>query len=234
MLSWMETEEEMLKTLLALTTGWTAVYVATRKVIFPNNSAGFANRFVSVVHSAMALSLAFLVVDFKQPLRGIAQENTHEQSQVMIMSFSYFLYDTICCFYLEPSDVSNAMHHLATLSGFAVGVFTRRCATELVAALLLAEASSPFLHMRYLLREAGLKGTGIASLNDLMFALAFFVCRILLGPFLVYYTLRSESHILCKGGATGLFLVSLFWFHKIVQIAVGKLGGSRNNERKGQ
>lgn len=224
--------KKMRYVLLALAGTWTAVYAITRKVLFPQQTSGFANRFVSVVHAVLALSLAFLVVDWKQPLRNIAQTNTKEQTQVMVVSFSYFLYDTVCCFCLEPSDLSNAMHHLATLAGFAVGVFTEKCATELVAALLLAEASSPFLHMRYLLREAGWKGTRMAALNDLAFATSFFVCRIVLGPFLVYYTLRSESHVLCKAGATGLFLVSLFWFRKIVQIAMGKVGNSKKKVAK--
>jgi hypothetical protein len=67
---------------------------------------------------------------------------------------------------------------------------------------------------------------------QLVFALIFTVARIIVGPFLTYYTVVSPtSHPVVKAGAVGILGVSLLWFHKIVGLAMGALGGDKKKAK---
>ncbi|CAN6446532.1 unnamed protein product [Victoria cruziana] len=93
----------------------------------------------------------------------------------------------------------------------------------MVAALWLTELSSPFLHLRELLKEIGYKDTNLNFAADLSFALIFTMARMVGGPYLAYVTLNSDNPFLIKAMATGLQLVSAFWFYKIARMIGYKL-----------
>jgi len=68
-------------------------------------------------------------------------------------------------------------------------------------------------------QEVGAAGSRAALANDLLFAGSFFVCRLLLGPVVVYHTLRcAASPALVKWGGAGIQAVSLLWFYRIAQV----------------
>ena len=57
----------------------------------------------------------------------------------------------------------------------------------------------------------------------------FLIARIVFGPFLVYYTvINPKSHLLVKFGAIGILVVSLLWFKKIINMA---MGGSKKKSK---
>lgn len=86
------------------------------------------------------------------------------------------------------------------------------------------EASNPFLHMRNVFRELGQGGSRLADMNDLAFAFTFLLCRNLLGPFVVYWTLTCpQSPFLVKAGGLGILLISLFWTTKLLSLIKRKL-----------
>ena len=67
-------------------------------------------------------------------------------------------------------------------------------------------------------QEVGKQHTKAALINDLLFVSTFFVCRLLCGPVVVYWTLRCRSsHRVVKWGGAGIQCVSVFWFYRIVQ-----------------
>lgn len=66
-----------------------------------------------------------------------------------------------------------------------------------------------------------------------LFALVFFVARIVIGPVLVYYTLiSSTTHIIVKIGAIGIQAVSLFWLSKIYKMAMKVLFPKKDKKEK--
>ena len=66
-----------------------------------------------------------------------------------------------------------------------------------------------------------------------LFALVFFVARIIIGPVLVYYTLvSSTTHIIVKIGAVGIMAVSLFWLSKIYKMAMKVLFPKKNKKKE--
>ena len=71
--------------------------------------------------------------------------------------------------------------------------------------------------------------------TQLLFALLFFVCRLLLGPVVVHATLSSPTTpAVVKAGGVGILVVSLLWFYKIASIALYKLRKAQKQAAKGK
>ncbi|KAK9830423.1 hypothetical protein WJX72_011688 [[Myrmecia] bisecta] len=173
----------------------------------------------------LAIVLSVKAVDWSDPLGHFGQPTRPAELLVLSIATGYFFYDTLCCLIID-ADLANFLHHVCTLAGLAIGTFPQQSGVELTLCLLLMEVSNPMLHGRYLMRELGMKETALAEINQIAFVLTFFVCRILLGPFVVYGTLTCPtSHPLVKIGGLGIQVVSLFWFYKIAQVAAAKFGG---------
>lgn len=136
------------------------------------------NRLISSLHASIAInwSLAVLLEDHSGPHSGVNSQPslsqrtaplgsdsagssaclfrfgrpvTHHERPLLLFSFSYFLYDTL--YELLSWDIPSVLHHVTTLVGI-VNVLVQDCSgTDLVAALLVAEISTPALHLRYFL-----------------------------------------------------------------------------------
>jgi hypothetical protein len=74
-------------------------------------------------------------------------------------------------------------------------------------------------------------GLASAPAPQILFALIFTAARMVAGLVLTYYTvINPDSHIIVKGGAVGILVVSLLWFNKIVGMvtrALKKKGHSK-------
>ena len=97
------------------------------------------------------------------------------------------------------------------------------------------EISNPSLHLRTVLRELGYKDSSVvAVLNNLIFALSFLVCRLIIAPPLVYYTVVCKTNdYVVKAGAIGILAVSLLWAVKIIRIFIAtskQLAGGNKKE----
>ncbi|KAF5202583.1 TRAM, LAG1 and CLN8 (TLC) lipid-sensing domain containing protein [Thalictrum thalictroides] len=106
----------------------------------------------------------------------------------------------------------------------------------MVAALWIAEISSPFLHMRELLKELGYKDTDVNLAADVSIILRlshiiFSLARMIGGPYLAYVTVKADNPLLIKAMALGLLAVSVFWFYKIARMVRYKLS-KRSGDRK--
>ncbi|KAL0047282.1 hypothetical protein WJX82_011596 [Trebouxia sp. C0006] len=156
------------------TAAWAAVFVIINAIILRRRSLGFNNRLVSFLHALVALVLCPAALNWQHPLSGFGQTTTNYQRSVMNLSLGYFTYDMLCCLYIDL-DFANVVHHLCTMLGLAVGVCNGVSGAELTFCLLLMEVSNPFLHGRFLMKIA--------------FAVSFFICRLLIGPAVIYYTL---------------------------------------------
>jgi hypothetical protein len=86
------------------------------------------------------------------------------------------------------------------------------------------EVSNPSMHLNQLLKEAGRSDSALAVANQALFALLFFVCRLLAGPVVVHATVASPTTpTVVKAGGVGILVVSLLWFRTIASIALYKL-----------
>jgi hypothetical protein len=62
---------------------------------------------------------------------------------------------------------------------------------------------------------------------QILFAVIFSVARMGFGPYLTYVTVTADNPILIKAMATGLQLVSAYWFLRILRMVRHKLGKKR-------
>ena len=209
-----------MQNMLPQTLAWTLLYVLLRFGVFRKRTADFSNRVVSLIHAFVAIYMcARCLPHWGALLENVGGVNTREHLECMTMSLSYFIYDFIYC--MLNNEVENVVHHLFTVGGLTSGVMTGTSGPELVGCLFLMEVSNPSLHARFLLRELGMKESVLATVNDLVFAILFLVCRLVIGPPLVWRTVTCETNAyIVKAGGLGILVVSLMWGWRIVMMMV--------------
>ncbi|KAK2452350.1 TRAM, LAG1 and CLN8 (TLC) lipid-sensing domain containing protein [Trifolium repens] len=216
-------EDYIQKTIVVGVISWTTIFLVLRK-IFPKRSFDFSNRIVSTIHATLGVTLATLSVqDWKCPICPIASKSSNRQMEVLAVSVSYLIYDLMCCLFDERIIWDNTIHHLVSIVGLMAGLSYQKCGSEMVGAVWVTEMSSPFLHLRELLKELGYKDTPLNLSADILFASIFTFARMMIGPYITYLTLTSDNPFLIKAMGLGLQLVSAFWFFKIVRMMKYKL-----------
>ncbi|XP_070683135.1 uncharacterized protein [Malus domestica] len=194
-------EEQIASVVVLGVISWTTAFLFIRKML-PKRSFDFCNRLVSTVHATVAVTLASLSVqDWNCPVCPLASTSSPRQK-------------------FNPD---NFFHHLVSIVGIGAGLSYQKCGSEMVAALWITELSSPFLHIRELLKELGYRDTDLNLAADILFAVIFTVARMVGGPYLTYVTLSANNPFIIKAMAVGLQLVSAFWFYKIARMVKYKL-----------
>ncbi|KAL8166085.1 hypothetical protein V2J09_007584 [Rumex salicifolius] len=185
---------------------WTFLFILVKKLL-PNRSFDFCSRIVSTCHAILGVILASLSIqDWNCPVCPPASSSSSAQMKILAVSMGYFIYDLICSQFDEKSsNLDNFIHHLVCIIGLAAGLSYQKCGTEMVAALWIAELSTPFLHLRELLKELGYRDTDLNLAADVAFAVMFSLGRMVGGPYLTYV------------------LVCAFWFYKILRMVQNKL-----------
>ncbi|KAD2805899.1 hypothetical protein E3N88_39276 [Mikania micrantha] len=197
---------------------WAIAFLLTRKM-FKKRSFDFCNRVVSTIHALFAVFLSSKSVqDWSCPVCPLASTSSPLQIKALGVSLGYLIYDLVCCLFDKKIKIDNSVHHLVSIVGIGAGLAYEKCGSEMVAALWITEISSPFLHLRELLKELGYKDTDLNLASDVLFAVIFTLARMCFGPYLCYVTLSSANPVLIKAMALGLQLVSAFWFYKIAKM----------------
>ncbi|GER35529.1 hypothetical protein STAS_11811 [Striga asiatica] len=225
-------EDYVVKVIFLGVISWTTLFLVTRKA-FSGRSFDFCNRIVSTAHACSAVLLASLSVqDWACPVCPLASQSSPNQMKTIAVSVAYLIYDLVCCVFDKKVKVDNAIHHLVSIVGLLAGLAYQRCGSEMVAALWITEMSSPFLHLRELLKELGYKDTDLNLAADIAFAAIFTFARMIGGPYLTYVTLSAHNPLLIKAMALGLQLVSTFWFYKIARMVMFKLSRRTSSSTK--
>ncbi|XP_058088436.1 uncharacterized protein LOC131235312 isoform X1 [Magnolia sinica] len=216
-------EEYIVKWVILGVLCWTTTFMFVRSIL-PKRSFDFCNRIVSTIHASLAVYLASLSVeDWKCPVCPLGSKSSPRQMETLAVTVAYLIYDLICCFFDNHVSLDNSIHHLVSIVGIGAGLAYEMCGSEMVAALWITEISSPFLHMRELLKELGYRDTDLNLAADIAFAVIFTLARMVGGPYLTYVTLTADNPLLIKAMALGLLLVSAFWFYKIARMVRYKL-----------
>ncbi|GLU04496.1 hypothetical protein SLE2022_216390 [Rubroshorea leprosula] len=224
-------EEEIVNLIVVGVISWSVAFLLVRKIL-SKCSFEFCNRIVSSIHATLAVILASLTVeDWSCPVCPLASKSSPRQRQTLAITVSYLIYDLICCAFDKRVNLDNTIHHLVSIIGIGAGLVYEKCGSEQVAALLITEISSPFLHLRELLKELGYRDTDLNLAADITFAIIFSVARMVGGPYLTYVTLTAENPLLIKAMAVGLQLVSAFWFYKIARMVTYKLTKRTSSKR---
>ncbi|KAJ0085412.1 hypothetical protein Patl1_09205 [Pistacia atlantica] len=132
---------------------WATAFLLIRNIL-PKRSFEFCNRLVSTIHATLAVTLALLSVEeWRCPVCPLASKSSPRQMQTLAITVAYMIYDLVCCLFDKKDNLDNMVHHLVSIVGLGAGLAYEKCGSELVAAIWITEISSPFLHLRELLKE---------------------------------------------------------------------------------
>ncbi|PQQ03858.1 transmembrane protein 136 [Prunus yedoensis var. nudiflora] len=102
------------------------------------------------------------------PVCPQASTSSPQQMKALAVSLSYLIYDLVCCLFDKKFNIDNCVHHLVSIVGIGAGLAYQKCGSEMVAALWITELSSPFLHLRELLKELGYRDNDLNLAADAM------------------------------------------------------------------
>ncbi|XP_030950594.1 TLC domain-containing protein 5-like [Quercus lobata] len=216
-------EDNIMNLVVVGVISWSTIFLLTRRV-FSKLSFEFSNRIVSTIHATLAVILASLSVqDWRCPVCPLASKSSPKQMQTLAVTLSYMIYDLVCSLFNKKFKLDNSIHHLVSIVGMGAGLAYNKSGSELVAALWVSEISSPFLHLRELLKELGYKDTDLNLVADILFAAIFTFARMGCGSYITYLTVAANNPFVIKAMALSLLLVSAFWFYKIAAMVNYKL-----------
>jgi len=199
-----------------------------------------ADRLMSVVHSVLATILGVLAEVCATPA---CIEGDSWVRGPMMMIIGYLAVDLASMLVCDvwqgwrSVDSSMVLHHVFILAMFGLGVFFD-IGVYFAAALLINEASTPFMTLMWYLTFSGRKETPLFLVNGVAFALVFFLCRIVFIPFSFYQfaslnfcspggsdwtSMRMRCAPIMAAGYAAIFALNLMWFKKILMGALKKL-----------
>ncbi|WIA37506.1 hypothetical protein OEZ86_014418 [Tetradesmus obliquus] len=160
---------------------------------------------------------------------------------VWLTVFGFYLYEMICTALRVGCVLSTEMvvHHIITMWMMLYGYFYSLGRYGLMATALL-DTSNTLLHSAKALNYAEAAFPGLASLKDAAFksfALSFLLCRVLAPPLALIKpglldgrAMPLLSYYITNGLLLFIYSLQLFWFVKIVKIAMGGPAGDEEEE----
>eukprot|EP00742_Colponemidia_sp_Colp-10_P007243 GILJ01007786.1.p1 GENE.GILJ01007786.1~~GILJ01007786.1.p1 ORF type:complete len:254 (-),score=38.35 GILJ01007786.1:49-810(-) len=138
----------------------------------------------------------------------------------------YFIHDFIASasrWLQHPLDI---LHHVCAISLISGGVYQQLSPT-IVPHFLVVEGSTVFLCIMWLLRRFGRETSKMYMASSLLFALSFFVLRILWLPYALYglfkYRVGEKNINVLKAIFAPVMALQFFWFKQIMKQLMSKL-----------
>jgi len=185
---------------------------------------------IDIIDSFLNLAVAYFIYDM---LSMFLVHNTMNRDQVSVSrrTLTQFLRD-------RPLMVCH--HIIVPVLVFLVS-YRNGLGDCLIGAVLLMEASTPFVSARVILVYFGMKETTLYVINGLLMLVTFFLCRVVLLPSLYMWYFASTglgvmpslmvmpAH--CHIATISLWLPQLVWFNKMVKGSI-KLLCENKKEKK--
>ena len=130
------------------------------------------------------------------------------------------------------------LHHILTAVLLIYVLYYEFGGSEVCRIIVLYEISTPFLGLRSILRDIGLKKHIITIATEILFYLAFFIVRICIGSYIIYSitiqsdTKRHSNHILVKSLLCLLQLLQYHWFYVCTKLVATKIITMTENQEK--
>jgi len=181
----------------------------------------------------------------------------------LIFGFSYFFYDIVSMYMVHSTEhkeqvtfsVAEAarfivakpmilLHHVfVPLVGFPILMHYRGGTGDcLLGTSFLIEASTPFVSLRVILVHLQMKESPVYVVNGLLMLLSFFLCRVMLFPYLYYWysTLLGASLLSTLASVPlwvhlavlGLWSPQLIWFHRMLKGSLKLINEAQKRSRK--
>ena len=228
---------------------WLAVALAVRFLTWqtPLSLRG-CNTVISLIHSLFAFGLAVVAVfaggrlrmppplAYEKHVLGHLDGGVHPADLVLaVVALGYFIFDSIAitmgavCGGARRLDM--LLHHAVAMMALVAALNVGASGVYVVWGVVLTESANPLLHLRTLLRHhmGDIRHSSavapVALAVDVLFALVFFVSRVVVGLALVICIFISSNFIMLKVVALLLYGVSVHWMKRIVRSVTGAVRG---------
>jgi len=199
-----------------------------------------ANWLVSIIQALLATSVGLIAVNLTNS--DVLYTRVQFLKPYAWFSLGYWTYDLVCLFILVTQEAKNSggllrkmlnfvqwwpgivFHHLGIIVFLYLGIIetSRVRGDGIIGFSLLMELSSIFVALRSLLGKLELKASLMYLLVSLSMVFTFFLCRILLLPYVVMlYCRQAELGLLqgvlalptsCKVGTLSFYTLNMYWF----------------------
>lgn len=198
------------------------------------------NRSTSSFHAVVMTSLVMYYWIFINSAMIIDKHVTPYQSVCLDLMMGYLLYDiTFEVFQNGLFQASDTIGHhiLGLISHLSTRISNNGGAGFYSMLVFIAEASTPFLHGSWLLHTLNMKKSATFLFFAVSLLIVFFLCRVLLGPFMLYHMLTHQES--WGEDTEALFWINFFivaafaflnffWFYKLIIIASGSTANKKS------
>ncbi|CAE8615434.1 unnamed protein product [Polarella glacialis] len=247
-LPWLQTwlQMPMLQGVAVTTTFWACVlFLVWRSPLSLAFKQQGADRMMSICHTTVSTCLGVFTEWCAVP--GCSEGHSWVRGPLMIM-LGYIVVDFVSMLVTDvwkgwrPVDRSMLLHHSVIICMFGVSA-AYDVGVYFASSLLINEASTLNLTAMWYLTYSGRKSTKLFAINGVIFAIMFFLCRIVFIPVSFYqFTLANMCYpgdgvdggsMLVQGphlmvvGYIFIFLLNLVWFRKLAKGALKMFRGSK-------
>ncbi|CAN8308161.1 unnamed protein product [Cochlearia groenlandica] len=204
------------------------------------------NRGFSTIHAVFACvaSIYFLVISdqFDESVHGdlVINSTTRLSESMMGISLGYFLADLMMIIWNFPvlGGIEYVFHHCLSMLAIILSV-TSGQSQFYIFIVLLSEATTPFVNLRWYLDTSGQKGSKAYTVNGIALFFGWLVARILLFIYLfvhMYFHFHQVKQVFPLGFYTiitispALTTMNLIWFWKITKGMIKTISKARHRE----
>jgi len=187
----------------------------------------------STIHAVLTTCLAFYIVFIDEKATpNDPFDHSKKIKFVQSMSLGYFLSDFAVLVHTRELGGTNQLlfHHSSAVCAYLFGMHYNMLGWY-SCFRLMAEFSTPFVNIRWILYAIGLKNTRRYKINGLLMTISFFICRIFSMPFYWYFVLTNYAQPQFKAVPLSLCIfwlllpacldfLNLFWFRKMLMGAL--------------
>ncbi len=180
----------------------------------------YASRIVSLVHAVLSVIVTGfrLYQDYGTPNGRINVDMSGDQQVAVLVTGSYFVVDTLGMFFFDYFDFRFLMHHIGAGGSLFWTVFAQTNGYEMVFTVFILELSNPFMHGRWLLLHSNFPATNwLFRVCEEGFFVTFGLCRVIVGPVLVYSIVVGTGPLFWKIAGIGVLVVSAHFFLSAVR-----------------
>lgn len=199
---------------------WTSIYIVIAVSPLPfkhlaskiskENDLDVRNRMVSFLHGVTLI--IFSCYEFYFTPGSCGDKNTLYETRLLYTAIGYFLYDFLAMAYYGLLDMTMTFHHWVCIIGMVLPLYYNVSANYVVMGMFISEASNPFMHVRVILRQYGLRYTKAYELMEILFLIFYIFGRLMLGTSLVFSNcLCDQNMIIIKFCSLALWVQSIFF-----------------------
>ena len=158
----------------------------------------FTSNIISTLHAFIASYGALQLESIFKAGPEAAFTGNCLRDYYLMVTMGYIIFDLLINIFINPTfdDPVMLVHHIVIPLAFALGVHLG-LGTVYMGTLLMNEMSTPFLNLSWFLLEFELQNSSWYTVNGVLFAGTFFVCRVFATAYVIYhigYTWTSNFH----------------------------------------